>query len=251
MTTTRIKAATVHFFVSAALSAIVICLLYFGWYPHPYFVPLGGLFLVVMIVGIDIVLGPLMTMILFNPTKSRKALMLDLSLIAIVQISALGYGLYSGYMSRIVFKVFDGKSFHLVQAGDVLPNFLKRTKRPEFHTLPSFSARYAMSKTPNDAQFERDMVFYRAFGLGPYAMPQYYVPLQEGREAFGAASINRTQLQAKHPALSSDIDALLSSKNVRWDDIAVVPFEVKTDTYTAVVRLDPTEVISVLSEDPR
>jgi hypothetical protein len=251
MPTTRIKAATFHFIISTALSALVICLLFFGWYPPPYFVPLGGLLLLVMIVGIDMILGPLMTLILYNPTKSRRALLLDLSLIAIMQISAMGYGLYSGYTSRIVFKVFDGKSFHLVQAADVLPNFLKRTKQPEYRSLPFLGSKYAMSKVPDSTEARNDLAFFRAFGLGAYAMPQYYVSLQQGQKELAAASIIRTELQTKHPALASEIESLLQARHTDWTDTVVIPFEVKTDTYAAVVRLNPIEVMTIIAEDPR
>lgn len=248
---TRIKAATTHLLISAFLSTIVICLLVFYWYPLPFFWALGGLVLLLLIVGIDVVLGPVMTLILFNPKKSRRALTLDLSLIAIVQISALGYGLYSGYVSRLVFNVFDGTSFQLVQAADVAGNFLTAAKVPDYQRLPLFGQKFAALNIPDDDRTRSDLAFYKALGVGPTVMPNYYVPLDAAREQLGQAAIAKSQLAYQHPALVARIDALLRDKDLKWQDILVIPFDVKTTTYTAVVSLKPLSVIKVLNESPR
>jgi hypothetical protein len=250
MTMTRTRAAASHLLISATLSAVVICLLLFGWYPLPYFWALGGLMLLVLIVGIDVVLGPLMTLILFNPKKSGRALTLDLSLIAIVQVSALCYGLYSGYVSRLVFEVFDGKQFQLVQAADVLPDFLKKAPLREYQSLPLVGQRYAATNVPDDDKTKNDLSFYGAFGVGPQFMPQYYMPLEQHRELLAIASISQAALQKRNAPLVAEINGLLQSHQLGWQDIAVVPFDVKTQTYTAVVRLNPVEVLKVLPENP-
>lgn len=247
---TRLKAAATHLLISATLSAIVLCLLLFYWYPLPFFWALGGMLLLALIIGIDVVLGPVMTLILFNPKKSRRALTVDLTLIAIVQISALGYGLYSGYVSRMVFNVFDGKSFQLVQAGDVAGNFLTQTNLPEYRQLPLFGQKFAALKVPNDERTRSDLAFFKALGVDPQFMPNYYVTLDTVRDQLSQAAIAKPQLQNKHPALVAKIDDLLRDKNLSWQDILIVPFDVKTTTYTTVMSLNPVGVIKILSETP-
>lgn len=248
---TRLKAAATHLLISATLSTIVICLLLFYWYPLPFFWALGGMLLLTLIIGIDVVLGPVMTLILFNPKKSRRALTVDLTLIAIVQISALSYGLYSGYVSRLVFSVFDGKSFQLVQAGDVAGNFLAKTNLPDYQQLPLFGQKFAALQVPDDERTRSDLAFFKALGAGPQVMPNYYVALDSMREQLSKAAIAKPQLQTKHPTLVAKIDGLLREKNLNWQDILVIPFDVKTTTYTAVMSLKPVSVIKILSETPR
>ena len=63
-----------HFTISAILASCVIGLLMFGWYRLPYFWAVGGPMLLVLIIGIDVVLGPTMTLIVFNPAKSGRHL---------------------------------------------------------------------------------------------------------------------------------------------------------------------------------
>lgn len=89
----RTKAVLIHLGLSSALALGVTSLLVFGWYPWPYFMALGGLMLVALIVGVDVVLGPLLTFIVFKPGK--KSLKFDLTVIALVQAAALGYGLWT------------------------------------------------------------------------------------------------------------------------------------------------------------
>lgn len=248
---TRFKAAFIHFLISLTLAGSVICLLLFGWYRLPYFWAVGGPLLLALIIGVDVVLGPLLTMVLFNPAKSRRELTVDLSLIAIVQITALGYGLYSGYASRLVFQVFDGTHFQLLQAGDIPPDFLKKASLPTYQSLPLLEPRYAAINVPADAQARSDLVFFSAFGVGPQFMPQYYVPLEQQGDQLRQAGLNPAGLQQKHPALFGQIESVLGTYKISWPDVAIVPFDVKTRTYTAVVALTPVKVIKVLPDDPR
>ncbi len=250
-TMTRNKAALTHLLISTTLASIVICLIVFGWYPQPFFWALGGPMLLALIIGIDVVLGPLLTLILFNPTKSRRALTVDMTLIAIVQISALGYGLYSGYVSRLVFGVFDGKVFQLAQAADIAPDFLLKAKSPELQHLPFVGHKMIAAIVPDTDKAQSDISFFKALGVGPQHLPEFYVTLTEARDQLRQAALSHEQLQSKHPALTATLDSLLQTKQLSWQRVAVIPFEVKTATYTAVVDLQSGSVLKVLTENPR
>lgn len=100
----------------AAASAVVV----FGlWYPAPWrlMLGLGGIFLLVVVV--DVVCGPLLTLVLSNPRKSRRERWFDLSLIGFIQLAALAYGLHSVYSARPVLLVFDVDRFVVVTANEV------------------------------------------------------------------------------------------------------------------------------------
>ena len=247
---TRVKAALIHFTISAILASCVIGLLMFGWYRLPYFWAVGGPMLLVLIIGIDVVLGPTMTLIVFNPAKSRQALTFDLSLIALVQAAALSYGLYAGYTSRLVYGVFVDKAFKLVKATEIEPQELAKAKLREYRDLPLFGPRLVGIDMPTDPKTLSDMNFYSAFGLGYQNLPQYFVPLERSRDEMRKAAISRARLQQKNPRLAGEVDALLKSRRLEWSGVAIVPFNVKTRLYTAVVDLAQMNVIKVLPEDP-
>ncbi len=247
---TRLRAALVHLSVSITLASCVIGLLLFGWYRLPYFWAVGGPMLLALIIGVDVVLGPTLTLIIFNPAKSRRALSFDLSLIALVQASALIYGLYAGYTSRLVYGVFVDRAFMLVKATEIEPQDLAKAKLPEYRELPLFGPKLVGVEMPTDPKTLSDMNFYSAFGMGYQNLPQYFVPLERSREQVGKAAISRARLAQKNPQLSSEIDALLKSSRLDWNAVAVVPFNVKTGVYTAVVNLSRMTVIKVLPENP-
>jgi hypothetical protein len=247
---TRLKATLTHLLISTTLAGIVICLILFGWYPPPYFWALGGPMLLALLVGIDIVLGPLMTMILFNPAKSRRELTLDLTIIGIVQLSALSYGIHSGYVGRMVYGVFADDAFHLVEASEIAPGLLQKAQ-PEFQRLPFAGHRIIGTVIPDTDKARSDINFFKAIGAGPQLLPEYYVPLDRSREQIKTAALARDDLQKKHPALVVDIQKLLDAHQLAWGDVAVVPFEVDTDTYTAVVILQDMSLLEVLRQSPR
>jgi hypothetical protein len=246
---TRVNAALTHLLISVILASIVIGLLLFGWYRLPYFWAVGGPMLLALIVGVDVVLGPLMTLIIFNPAKSRLALTLDLSLIALVQAAALGYGLYTGYTSRLVYGVFVENEFRLVKATEIEPQYLAKARLPEFRELPLFGPKLIGVEMPVDPKLRSDMSFYSALGV-VQGMPEYFAPLNRSHDRIAKAAIPRDRLEKRNTKLLAMIAALLKSTGLDWSNIAVVPFNVKTRVYSAVIDLGNTTVIKVFAENP-
>ena len=91
----------------------------FHWYPQPFFSTDGGWQGVRLIAAVDIVLGPLLTLIIFNPKKSKFELRMDVSVIAFIQIAALLSGLYVVHNERPVAKIFQDGTFHIVTGYDM------------------------------------------------------------------------------------------------------------------------------------
>src|SRR5215218_185326 len=96
ISSTRVRAAAsaalVHLGLRALVGLATAAVVFGMWFPYPYRDLAGGQQLLLLLVSVDVVCGPLLTAVLFNPRKSRRELTLDLSLVAIVQIAALVYG---------------------------------------------------------------------------------------------------------------------------------------------------------------
>lgn len=98
----KLRAALIHVGISTAIFTVFLYLILVEWYPPPFFTTDGGWKGVQIMVLVDMVLGPALTFIIFNPRKSRKEILLDLSIIAVVQLGALAWGGYTVYEQRAV-----------------------------------------------------------------------------------------------------------------------------------------------------
>ena len=135
-TISRQKAFSIHLIISATIAASVIALTLLLWYKPPFFSALGGKHILLILLGVDVTLGPLITLIIFNPMKSRKALTFDLSVIAVLQSAALIYGMSVLFHARPVFVVFSEGSFDLITANMLSKQDIVQAKYPEYRSLP-------------------------------------------------------------------------------------------------------------------
>ncbi|MCZ6669385.1 MAG: hypothetical protein O6932_12040, partial [Gammaproteobacteria bacterium] len=76
---TKLKASSIHFSLSLIIFFILAYQIYYNWYPVPYFSVDGGWQGIRLIALVDLVLGPLLTFLIFDLTKSRRAIIFDLS----------------------------------------------------------------------------------------------------------------------------------------------------------------------------
>jgi len=103
----KLKALSLHFLYSLALVGIA-ALLVQHWYPDWLFWLDGGLQVMQLIVPIDLVLGPLLMFVVFNPKKSFKEKSLDVGVVLVLQWAALGYGLWQAHEQRPLSVYFSG-----------------------------------------------------------------------------------------------------------------------------------------------
>ncbi|RLA06551.1 MAG: hypothetical protein DRQ59_15000 [Gammaproteobacteria bacterium] len=99
---TKLKASGIHLSLSLVIFFVLAYQIYYVWYPVPYFSVDGGWQGIRLIAAVDLVLGPLITFLIFDLRKSRRAIIFDLVVIAVVQISALIFGINTTYQQRPV-----------------------------------------------------------------------------------------------------------------------------------------------------
>ncbi|MCP4766325.1 MAG: hypothetical protein GY875_08630 [Gammaproteobacteria bacterium] len=97
---TKLKATAVHLGMSVAVFIYLAYQIYFNWYPEPYFSIDGGWQGIRLVGAVDLVLGPLITFLIFDLRKSRKEILFDLLVIVTIQIGALAYGVYATYSQK-------------------------------------------------------------------------------------------------------------------------------------------------------
>ena len=169
----RWRAAGIHLSISLAIGLIVLALLFGLWYPPPYFRAAGADELVILLVGVDLTLGPLLTLIVFK--SGKKGLKLDLALIGFAQLAALVYGLSVVLATRPVFLVATVDHFSLVSANDLAADDLEQGKMPQFRTLSWTGPRLVGTARPSDPHERSELLFSGLKGKDIDRLPKYYI----------------------------------------------------------------------------
>lgn len=170
----RYQAFGMHFLVSLFIVVNFALLLLSQWYPEPYFSADGGWSIFRMIILVDLVLGPCLTLIVYKPGKN--GLKFDMSAIATVQLAALIYGGSVLYQDRPIFLVFSVDRFVLVSADDIDTSRLNDSLLPETTGAEPVPVYARMPEDPEEHKKFVNEVFagqpdleYRAEYYEPYA----------------------------------------------------------------------------------
>jgi hypothetical protein len=114
-----LKASAIHILGGVIVLALLGFVVFHYWYPCPYQEIQGGANLFFLIALIDVVCGPILTFIIWNPLKAKSELTRDMLVVIVVQAIALAYGLNTLINARPVFLAFEGDRFRVVSAIDI------------------------------------------------------------------------------------------------------------------------------------
>jgi hypothetical protein len=179
----RLKAFSLHLLSSAVVLTLILGSLYFGWYRWPGWYLTDVTQVVLVMVGVDVVLGPTLTFIVANQKKSRRELARDIGIIVAVQLCALTYGSVSLWSGRPLYYAFSESVLQLVQAYDIDANEARLgreqnpTLAPHWYSLP----RWIWAPLPVDAETRQQIVTAAITGGDDViSMPRYFKRWDEG-----------------------------------------------------------------------
>jgi hypothetical protein len=179
----RLKAFALHLLSSAAVLTLILGALYFGWYRWPGWYLTDVTRVVLIMVCVDVVLGPTLTLIVANQKKSRRELTRDIGIIVAVQLCALTYGSAQLWSGRPLYYAFSERVLQLVQAYDIDANEAKLgreqnpTLAPHWYSLP----RWIWAPLPEDAEESQKIVAAAlAGGDDVTSMPRYFKRWEDG-----------------------------------------------------------------------
>lgn len=173
----RWKASGIHLLLSGTIVGSVLLFMLTVWYRWPLFEIAGGSGLTMILAGVDLALGPLITLVIFKAGK--KGLKLDLSVIAFLQLAALAYGIHVVYLARPVYVVFAFDRFNLVTAKDLDPQDLAKVTREEFKRVPLGTPPYIAAEIPPNSKEQLNIIMTALEGKDLEKYPQYYWPYKD------------------------------------------------------------------------
>lgn len=168
MVRSRYAAALIHLGISLAVLACLFAVVFFLWYPSPFFAIAGAEEPALLLVAVDLVLGPLLTLIVYRIGKPE--LKFDLGVIVVVQLAALLYGASALWSVRPALLVFDAGKFQVVtwpELEDVPIPSLLRERLSEAGPLAVWAAPEYFFGGPDVPGMQRPLMPVRTFTLRP------------------------------------------------------------------------------------
>lgn len=233
-------------------SVALVCslLVFFLWYPFPYRELSGGQALFGLIVAVDVVLGPILTWVVFDKRKPRPELIRDLCVIVMMQVLALGYGIWSVYQARPVYLVHAVDRFVVVSAADVDPADLPLAESG-YRNLP-FSGVALVGLRPSRDGSERMKSFELALaGKDLPVRPEYWQPLNsDNQEIIRQRAQPIRILMGRTPENRALLERWLEKNKVSEDQVLTLPVESRSIFWTALLDANTLDIIGYVPLDP-
>lgn len=164
-----------HLAVSLAVAAAAAGVVFGLWYPTPWQHILGVAGIFGVVVAVDVVCGPMLTLVLASPSKSRRERWVDLTLVALVQVAALAYGIHAVFEARPVALAFETDRLVVVTANEVQREQLAAA--PDGYRSLPFSGllRVGLRKARNNDEHLQSLQL-SLLGVSPSMRPDWWLP---------------------------------------------------------------------------
>jgi hypothetical protein len=244
----RWKASGLHLLLSALIAATVVALVAFVWYPRPYFEAMGGGTLLRLLIGVDVVLGPLITLIIFKPGKPR--LKLDLATIAVLQLAALAYGSYIMFEARPVYNVFVRDRFETIPANDLDGESLARAGS-EFRDLPMAGPRVVAASPPANPE-ESVKIAMGAMAGGPdiSKMPHLYKPYDAAAADAARAAKPLQTISRQGRAEAQAVTDFVSAHGNNASNLGYLPVRARNKDFAMIVDRKTGQIVGSIAVNP-
>ncbi len=239
----KIRAFLIHLSISLVIALITVLVVYGVWNPNPLYKATGVTHIFLLLLGIDIVLGPLLTLIVYK--KGKKTLKFDLIVIGLLQFGALVYGLYNVYEGRPVWIVYNIDRFDLVRANEIDLRQIDKAK-PEYQTMNLTGAKYVTSVIPDDLEIKQKILFEEiGSGIAPSQRPELYAPLEQSKATIQKRAQDLAKLnQYNPPEQVKTILAKYPTAN------GFLPLKANAQDMTVLIDKQTAEVIKIVDLRP-
>lgn len=223
-----VKASLVHLVISSLVALVAAAIVFLVWYPHPYALLSGGRNLFLLLVGVDLVCGPILTLVLFNPKKPRAELWRDMALVVFIQLAALAYGMLTAYQARPLFLVHEMDRFRVIglQDFDGVDVSSPLGRLPPALKPSMFSGPVTVGiRDPQDRKERNEVLLESVQGGRDYSQrPEFYIAYDE---TYSEKAVSRAKPLAdfvtRYPAIDADAQKLLKAGSLNMPDALILP----------------------------
>ncbi len=221
----KFKAAGIHLGISSVIFLILSYFIIFQWYPFPYFTADGGWQGIRIVALIDLVLGPLLTLIIFNHYKSRREIRFDLGAIALVQVCVLAWGIYTVHDERPAAVIhWDGEFY-------TMPSKSFKEQGISLNELKQFSDQkppLIHAYRPADPELLHEILrLSTEESLAPIEQLHLYRSFKESRDVVFMYQLNIDEIISHNDMMKVELDTFLAGTGREKDDFVYMPLNAR------------------------
>lgn len=239
----KIRAGLIHLSFSALVALIAVGIVFLLWYPQPLHIAVGVTEIFFIVLGVDVVIGPLLTCVVYK--QGKKSLHFDLATIALLQLVAFGYGMWVVAEGRPTWLVFSADRFDLVQAYQVDQRKQSEAKL-EYRSAPWLGPQWVSARAPASADKRQTILFEAMFaGVDVPQRPELYQPLEAEAAAMRERAHSLEELVRYNT--QSEVDAAL----LQWPKAnAYLPMMARARPMTVLIDKTSARVIATVDLNP-
>lgn len=246
---TRWKAAALHLTLSVLIVGAVALGLIFLWYGPDLFALTGGLKLLTILAICDVVIGPLLTLIVYR--HGKPSLKFDLAVIALLQIAFLAYGLNVMRNARPIFLVGVLDRFELVFANELTDEDLAQGSAPEYRERSLTGPRLIGGVVARDSKETLDLALSGFAGRDVHLMPGRYTSYTEVAPALALKAKPVSELIGfSKPDDARKLEAAVESTGRDEHSVGFLPIVSRRGRATMLVEVGTGEVLRPVGVEP-
>ncbi|HET9485081.1 MAG TPA: TfpX/TfpZ family type IV pilin accessory protein [Xanthomonadales bacterium] len=230
----RWKASGIHLALSAAIALAVVSLLALVWFPGPLFEATGSRELVMLLIAVDVTIGPVITLIVYRAGK--RGMRFDLAVIALCQVAALAYGLHAFLATRPAFTVFAVDRFVVVPASQLAAEDLAAASDPAYRRIPWDGPKLVAAKLPQDPEEKQALLDSGLAGKDVERFPKYYERYENQREQVLARARPLDDLGVLGGSAKAALEEFVAAHGGDASAFVFLPLKIPRQDMIAVVR---------------
>ena len=219
----RLRAAGIHVAISAVIFLVALYLILAHWYPGFHFTVDGGWQGVRIMAFVDLVLGPMLTLAIFNPLKARKLIVFDLTCIGLTQLGALIWGFYAIHSQRpVAITYYDGGFYSATTA----PLEIESYDVAQLATLSDRRPALVYVAEPVNEQEETRAVMQELMGkVGLHEDPFFFRPFAANWEQVRLHAVVAGARSKENPAFAAALPQFLEARGQQEAVFLYFPYE--------------------------
>lgn len=243
----RYRASLIHLLISAVLVGNVIGAVIWVWYPKPTFEVLEVFPIVRLLVGVDLGIGPLLTLIVYK--HGKPGLKFDLTVIALIQIVALAYGSLRLYEEKPDYLVFAVDRLEFVSKNRIDQSLFvhDESQMKRFANLVQIFAR-----SPEDPEeYRRYFDSITVEGKPDLeSRPEYWEPWSDGIEVIRNKVKSIEDIKPASADERENVEQAIDKYSGAHPNLGLIPIGGIEKDMGMLVDRDTLEILDVLNANP-